>query len=475
MGYAENAYLFRHAMMRLAAYELQPPLERSELHAHAFAIIEALPHDDPDAFAFELAGHARDAALALPDERKRQQMSEREAGWLNRAMQRARTNNNYRIALECAERLLANEAAEVAARHGAAILGAEMCASLGEFPRVPELLKRAEELHNDADPTLRANWILSHVNAVLLPKREYDNAIALIQESLRISRDAGERLTEARATGYLGNVMARLDRRKEAIECYTKSEALFRELNHMRGLSTSRGNLGLMYRYFGDNDNAESAYREALRIDREIGNREGIARHLGNLGVLYRETRREQQALELFDECGDLFRELGDRTGWMRNAINHATCYESIGQFHRAVALYQSAERIAVECGLPHDTADCQYCRGAALLRLNDTVRGEPVMELSALGYEKQGAAEAAEVWEELAESAAAREENEAVLRYTTAALQISRQPGLTLASGCSPATPRLPSARIVFLKPRRPRAARLKSAATKTRFGSPC
>jgi tetratricopeptide (TPR) repeat protein len=425
MGFAEDAYLFRHTMMRLAAYELQPPLERSELHAHAFAIIEALPHDDPDIFAYELAGHARDAALALPDERRRNDLHQREAGWLNRAMLRARTNNNYRIVLECAERLLANEAAELSTRHAAALLGAEMCASLGEFPRVPEFLDQAETLQTDEEPMLRATWILSCVNALHLPQREYDKAVESIEEALKISRESDDRLAEARALGYLGNVMARLDKRRQAAELYEQAETIFRELGHMRGVSTSRGNLGLMYRYFGDNERAEAAYREALRIDREIGNREGIPRHLGNLGVLYRESARLREALELCEESADLFRELGDRTGWMRNAINQATCFEMMGQFHRAVTLYQSAERVAHECGLELDAADCMYYRGAALLKLDDTVRGEPALETSALCYEQLDAPkQAGEVWEELAESAAAREEDEAALRYATAALQ---------------------------------------------------
>jgi tetratricopeptide (TPR) repeat protein len=71
---AETAYLFRHALVREAAYELQPPGERAALHALALAIIEELcggapeiesprwsdrfePHAT-DPYALELAEHA---------------------------------------------------------------------------------------------------------------------------------------------------------------------------------------------------------------------------------------------------------------------------------------------------------------------------------------------------------------------------------------------------------------------------------
>lgn len=425
MGNAENAYLFRHAMMRAAAYDLQPPVERSELHTHAYAIIEALPSPDPDAFAYELAGHARDAGIATPDIQRRREMSEREVRWLGHAMQRARNSSSFRIALECAERILNNESADIAARHGAALLGTEMSAALGEFDRVPEFLATAERLHDDESPTLRAAWILSFVNADLLPNRKYEEGASLLHEALAIFRDNDDLLGEARATGYLGNVLARRDLRKDALDQYARSEAIFRQLGHQRGLSTCRGNVGLMYRYFGQNDEAEQAYREALQIDREIGNREGVPRHLGNLAVLYRDAGRYEEALELFDECGDAFRELGDRTGWMRNTINHAHCFEGTGQSHRAVVLYQQAERIAEECGLRFDMADCAAYRGQALLKMDDTVRGEPALETAALRYEQLNSPrDAAEVWESLAVSAHKREEEEATLRYTTAALQ---------------------------------------------------
>ncbi|MBI2923071.1 MAG: hypothetical protein HYY18_18610 [Planctomycetes bacterium] len=77
---AENAYFFRHAVLRDAAYQLQMPGERSQLHRLALEAIEALcggrPPELPlaaepggceavahasDPFAEELAEHGRRA------------------------------------------------------------------------------------------------------------------------------------------------------------------------------------------------------------------------------------------------------------------------------------------------------------------------------------------------------------------------------------------------------------------------------
>ena len=56
--HAETIYLFRHALLRDAAYQLQMPGDRARLHRIAFELIETLaggrppeppPLEDPDA------------------------------------------------------------------------------------------------------------------------------------------------------------------------------------------------------------------------------------------------------------------------------------------------------------------------------------------------------------------------------------------------------------------------------------------
>ena len=58
---AEDVYLFRHAMVRDAAYELQPPSDRARMHGMVLETVEAA-FDDPAAlepWAYDLAEHAR--------------------------------------------------------------------------------------------------------------------------------------------------------------------------------------------------------------------------------------------------------------------------------------------------------------------------------------------------------------------------------------------------------------------------------
>jgi hypothetical protein len=55
---AEEAYLFAHATLREAAYQLWLPSDRARLHSFALEILEALPETTLERLAAELADHA---------------------------------------------------------------------------------------------------------------------------------------------------------------------------------------------------------------------------------------------------------------------------------------------------------------------------------------------------------------------------------------------------------------------------------
>ncbi len=80
---AEQAYIFSHALLREAAYQLQLPATRAKLHAVALDILEGgrAPDQIPDFQCSELAEHARAAGEFLTDAR----LSEREKTYVSRA------------------------------------------------------------------------------------------------------------------------------------------------------------------------------------------------------------------------------------------------------------------------------------------------------------------------------------------------------------------------------------------------------
>ncbi|MCC6741709.1 MAG: hypothetical protein IT452_21905, partial [Planctomycetia bacterium] len=112
---AETAYVFRHALLREAARQLQMPGDRARLHAVAFGIVEemaggppgerpALDRDEEvspdarpaDAWAAELAEHAAQALHAPQADQSRFAAARRE--YLRRAAEHAQRQFRWRDA-----------------------------------------------------------------------------------------------------------------------------------------------------------------------------------------------------------------------------------------------------------------------------------------------------------------------------------------------------------------------------------------
>ncbi len=136
---AEDAYLFRHAIIRDAAYQLYLPSQRARLHRLVVAIIEAwngvtdetiaellaeaedldaesTPEGEYeerplDAYAAELADHARQAQHPDDEPEERDALARREVAYLWRAGRHAAKHHRTREAIALFNRLAAHAAA----------------------------------------------------------------------------------------------------------------------------------------------------------------------------------------------------------------------------------------------------------------------------------------------------------------------------------------------------------------------------
>lgn len=140
---AEQAYLFRHAAVREAAYQLQLPAERALLHELALELMQSLPALATRAHALELAYHARHAAQEVGDGQRAAYLRACEIKHLEAGIEYARANFDYSAAMEALNRLLtlhADDREQLAAAHDS------MADVLERQGRWPEAMKHFEQV-----------------------------------------------------------------------------------------------------------------------------------------------------------------------------------------------------------------------------------------------------------------------------------------------------------------------------------------
>jgi len=332
---AELAYLFRHAVIRDAAYDLQPPTARAALHAMALEILESLATSDTlDSWAEELADHARQAMEA--ESADRQALQHLELAYLQRAAEHEAKHWHNERSVTLRERIAEHPDASPAQRIRALLDNVETLMRSGGIARTPALLERAEELARDhGDRVDLVNVLAAQAQAATLTSRHAD-ADRLIDRGIPLARELENREVHARLLiTRAGNA--------QGTGAWAVGEQAARdawELLKDRGSPVSRARTLL---YIGDacweqgkQQEAAGHYEEALQIYLQAGNLGGEASARDHLGSLLRELRRNDEAKLQHERAAEIYARIGDTVGYGSAVTNLATLLQEEGDLELA-------------------------------------------------------------------------------------------------------------------------------------------
>ena len=139
---------------------------------------------------------------------------------------------------------------------------------------------------NAEDARLALAAVLYRQGRATLSLGNYDEAIALGEEGLRIAEEFGEHGFSEKAFCYhlLGGTNMLLGRFERSIFYEEQELALTRKLGNKRTEANALNSLGEALRMAGDGEKAVVKYNEALKIAREIGNKNSEIMILSNMG-----------------------------------------------------------------------------------------------------------------------------------------------------------------------------------------------
>jgi predicted ATPase len=180
---------------------------------------------------------------------------------------------------------------------------------------------------------------------------DFTRAIRLLQESLHIYRELGDRKGIAAQLGHLGNVLHQAGRVAEARVFFEESLAACRQLGDRRAIASALSNLAECVTAQGEYALSRSLLEEALSTFREIGNASGVGWSLNHLGDVAFEKSDFAGASRLYHAGYDVFRGLGDRWGIARSLTDLGRLASEQDDHEDARALLEQALRMFAELG----------------------------------------------------------------------------------------------------------------------------
>jgi predicted ATPase/class 3 adenylate cyclase len=408
----ELRYIFRHALLRDTAYQMQVETRRKELHALAVGALEKLYHDDIGPHYAMLAYHADQAALRDKACAYYQKAGEAAAA----AYQNIQAVDYYSRALSL------TPASDQLARYGLFLAREKVYAMLGEPQQRSADLQELESLARSlADPGREAYVSLRRASyaydsgdyqasidlarrsiGFAAPLESWETALAAYglvaaalyrfgqpelgrqeaEEGLGLARQHGSLLDQSLLYNHLGLIHFEQRRTELATESLQRSLELARQAGDLRAQGRALGNMGSVAGALGDFPAAKEIYEESLGIWRKIGLRSSEANDLANLGWVAGNMGEYTKARTYLEMQLRVAREMGDLYGESYGCVNLSAVWGALGDYPAARRQAEQALALALKIGDRSGQAWALTYLGHSQLALNQA-------DLAAKSYQR--------------------------------------------------------------------------------------
>ncbi|MBN1150822.1 tetratricopeptide repeat protein [candidate division WOR-3 bacterium] len=336
----ENIYMFRHAMLREAAYQLYLPSERMILHGQIFEIAQKI-------LSREIEIHTK---LLLEQAEKAEQWSKWEEyakDYVNIMLKKNANKESLRIC---------GKLAKYYVKIGDYLKWAENELMTGKILKKTGQLKEAHDKIVGAiekfgkNPDILAE-AYNELGTVFLKDGEFDKALASFERALEYSKIIAGQKLESRTFGNFGVLYATKKNFEKALESYEKAKEIAVATGDKTSEALAMSNIGAILAQQNKYKEAEKHFDKSFEIASENGlSEEKAAAHI-NLGNLQAIKGRIADAEKHFDEALKIFRESGTREGEVYCLYNISEMKKHEDKFNEALKYTVEAMEIAKEIG----------------------------------------------------------------------------------------------------------------------------
>ncbi|MCC6149799.1 MAG: tetratricopeptide repeat protein [Planctomycetes bacterium] len=347
--HAETAYLFRHAVLRDAAYQLQLPGDRANLHALAIESIEFLTPSPAqrETWAAELADHA---ALAQQHAPANAALAAKELDYLERGAASLARHHHYEDALKLYARLAAHPLATDEGRVRALLDASKFALRSGAITQARALAEQALAHAAPLGESVTARALAARGGCLHL-LGEQEAALNDFESALAVARQIGDAQFELECAVNCGAVMRNLGRHEECRALCEWSAEKARSSNKPEIEGYALQTLANLHRELGEFEAAIRAYDASLRALDTAGNRLRAAQTLGQIGGLHMVRGDAAMGAEFTRKSLEIAQEIHARRQQASMQIQLAACMHELGQPATSIDATWQALQISRETG----------------------------------------------------------------------------------------------------------------------------
>ena len=223
----------------------------------------------------------------------------------------------------------------------------------GDYEEAGGLLEASLRMYRELGDRQGTALALRNLATLYNIQRRYFLARTLYTESLDLFRTIGDREGIAWALHGLGNVALYERDYLAAGSLYEECLSLFKQRNDTQGTALSLAKLGKLAHKKGEYTAARDLYQAGLSLFQQLGDRHGMNGALNSLGLLFLDRSDYTSAQTIYEESVRLSRSLNDRRGMMDAQSGLAEALLEQGKVQKAVRLWRVVLALRDNIGMP--------------------------------------------------------------------------------------------------------------------------
>jgi CHAT domain-containing protein/Tfp pilus assembly protein PilF len=223
-------------------------------------------------------------------------------------------------------------------------------------PEQDQLLAQKEQLRNAS--------LLAALKALaepLVQKGDYNEALRISHLAIRIAEKIGDRTLVATALCDAGDIYARRNPPKEALNYLQKCLTIFEETSDKKGQAQAVHSIAVAYDTERRHDLAVQHYEKSLALSQEVGDRKLTASIFNGLGMAHTSLGHYEVGLDFYHKARALSEELGDKSTLNMALNNIGTRYTAQGRYAEALDYLNKSLAVIQEIGESADRRSLAY------------------------------------------------------------------------------------------------------------------
>jgi predicted ATPase/class 3 adenylate cyclase len=338
----ELRYIFRHSLLREAAYSMQLRVRLQQLHRLIAEAIEKLYDSNIQERYVDLAFHYEQAGVF-----------DKTCEYLRKAADYARSNFQNQQALDFYEKLLEKLSTKEDSytQIQTHLKKGKILELIGQWDQCEEAYAYALKLAKMTRDAMHLGKANNRMGRVLMLKGQYRKSMDYLQTAARLFESIDDKEGISEVYGNIGNLYFRQGAYEEAKAFFAESIELSQKYDFIPVNAQIVSNLGLTHMNQGDYDEGINVQKEQLAFCQKSNDKQGMATIFTFLGVVYLEKGDYDQALESFEKGLELSEELGNKLLMPIAIGNIGIIYERKGDYEQAMEQYQRDLQICEELG----------------------------------------------------------------------------------------------------------------------------